>query len=204
MSTTYITGGVCTAAAASEAPGTSDSALIQSIAVGDRHAMRILFARHNVRVYRFLLRFVADKSTAEDLISEVFLDVWRQAAQFQARSQVSTWLLAIARNKALTVLRRRSTEELDEEQAAAIEDPGPNPEAIMENRQKTEIVRNCLTQLSPTHREVIDLVYYHEKSIDEVAEITAVPPNTVKTRMFYARKRIAELMTAQGISTATL
>ena len=110
----------------------------------------------------------------------------------------------VARNKALTVLRRRSTEELDEEQAAAIEDPGPNPEAIMENRQKTEIVRNCLTQLSPTHREVIDLVYYHEKSIDEVAEITAVPPNTVKTRMFYARKRIAELMTAQGISTATL
>jgi RNA polymerase sigma-70 factor (ECF subfamily) len=118
MSTTYITGGVCTAAAASEAPGTSDSALIQSIAVGDRHAMRILFARHNVRVYRFLLRFVADNSTAEDLVSEVFLDVWRQAAQFQARSQVSTWLLAIARNKALTVLRRRSTEELDEEQAA--------------------------------------------------------------------------------------
>jgi RNA polymerase sigma-70 factor (ECF subfamily) len=82
MSTTYITGGVCTAGAASEAPGRSDSALIQSIAGGDRHAMRILFARHNVRVYRFLLRFVADKSTAEDLVSEVFLDVWRQATQF--------------------------------------------------------------------------------------------------------------------------
>jgi RNA polymerase sigma-70 factor (ECF subfamily) len=102
------------------------------------------------------------------------------------------------------VLRRRSTEELDEERATAIEDPGPNPEVIMETRQKTEIVRNCLTQLSPTHREVIDLVYYHEKSIDEVAEITAVSPNTVKTRMFYARKRIAELMTAQGISTVML
>jgi RNA polymerase sigma-70 factor (ECF subfamily) len=53
--------------------------------------------------------------------------------------------------------------------------------------------------LSPAHREVIDLVYYHEKSIDEVAEITGIPPNTVKTRMFYARKRIAELMAAQGI-----
>src|SRR4029079_18776143 len=166
MSITHTTGRLYTAAAPTQArdtSDTSDAALIRSIAAGHKDAMRILFTRHRVRVYRFLLRFVADKSTAEDLVSEVFLDVWRQAAQFQARSQVSTWLLAIARNKALTVLRRRSTEEFGEEQAEATEDPGPNPEAIMENRQKTEIVRNCLTQLSPTHREVIDLVYYHEK-----------------------------------------
>jgi RNA polymerase sigma-70 factor (ECF subfamily) len=141
---------------------------------------------------------------AKDLVSEVFLDVWRQAGKFQARSQVSTWLLAIARYKALALLRRRSTEELDEEQAGAIEDPAPNPEVIIENRQKTEILRKCLAQLSPTHREVIDLVCYHEKSIDEVAEITGVPQNTAKTRMFYARKRIAELMTEQGIARATL
>ncbi len=172
ISITYSTGRLHTTAAPSEAPDTSDAALIQSIAAGDKRAMRILFARHNVRVYRFLLRFVADTSTAEDLVSEVFLDVWRQAATFQARSQVSTWLLAIARNKALAVLRRRTTEELDDERAAAIEDPGDNPEIMMENRQKTEILRKCLTQLSPTHREVIDLVYYHEKSIDEVGEIT--------------------------------
>jgi RNA polymerase sigma-70 factor, ECF subfamily len=185
-----------TTSTARQIPDLPDKALIRSIVAGDKSAMRILFARHNVRVYRFLLRFVSDKSTADDLVSELFLDVWRQAAKFQARSQVSTWLLAIARNKALAVLRRRSTEELDEEQAAAIEDPGNNPEVAMENRQKTEILLKCLRQLSPTHREVIDLVYYHEKSIDEVAEITGVPQNTVKTRMFYARKRISELMTA--------
>ena len=200
MSIAYATGRIHTAAAPIEAPDTSDAALIQSIAAGDKGAMRILFARHNVRVYRFVLRFIADKSAAEDLVSEVFLDVWRQAGRFQARAQVSTWLLAIARNKALAMLRRRSTEELDEEQAAAIEDPGNNPEITMENQQKTEILLKCLTQLSPTHREVIDLVYYHEKSIDEVAKITGVPENTVKTRMFYARKRIAELMTHQGIT----
>jgi RNA polymerase sigma-70 factor (ECF subfamily) len=204
MSITYITGRLRTAAAPSEERGTSDAALIQSIATGDKHAMRILFARHNVRVYRFLLRFLANEATAEDLVSEVFLDVWRQAEKFQARSQVSTWLLAIARNKALALLRRRSTEELDEDQAAALEDPGNNPELAMENRQTSEILLKCLAQLSPTHREVIDLVYYHEKSIDEVAEITGVPQNTVKTRMFYARKRIAELMTDQGIARAML
>jgi RNA polymerase sigma-70 factor, ECF subfamily len=156
------------------------------------------FARHNVRVYRFLLRFVADKSTAEDLVSEVFLDVWRQAASYQGRSQVATWLLAIARNKAVSTLRQRPTEEIDE----AIQDPGSDPEVTTQNRQQAEILRKCLTQLSPAHREVIDLVYYHEKSIAEVAEIIGVPQNTVKTRMFYARKQIAELMVAQGVDRA--
>ena len=201
MSTTYAMGRLYTAAAPTEAPDASDAALIQSIAAGDKGAMRILFARHNVRVYRFLLRFV-DQSTAEDLVSEVFLDVWRQAGRFQGRSQVTTWLLAIARNKALSALRCWSTEELDDEQAAAIEDPGNNPEVTLQNRQKTEILLNCLTRLSPAHREVIDLVYYHEKSIDEVAEIIGVRQSTVQTCMFYARKRIAELMAAQGIDRA--
>jgi RNA polymerase sigma-70 factor, ECF subfamily len=181
---------------------TSDVALIRSIAAGDKHAMQILFARHNVRVFRFLARFVGDKLAAEDLVSEVFLDVWRQAGRFQGRSQVATWLLAIARNKALLALQRRSNEELDEHAAAALEDPQDGPEVTLQNRQKAELLLNCLRQLSLAHREVIDLVYYHEKSIDEVAEITGIPQNTVKTRMFYARKRTAELMTAQGIDRA--
>jgi RNA polymerase sigma-70 factor (ECF subfamily) len=191
-----------TTTAARQTPDTPDAALVRSIAGGNKHAMQILFARHNVRVFRFLLRFVGEKSTAEDLVSDVFLDVWRQAGRFQARSQVSTWLLAIARNKALSALRRWSTEELDEDAAAAIEDPQDNREVTMQNRQKTEILLNCLTELSPAHREIIDLVYYHEKSIDEVAEIIGVPQNTVKTRMFYARKQIAELMAVQGIDRA--
>jgi RNA polymerase sigma factor (sigma-70 family) len=81
--------------------------------------------------------------------------------------------------------RFRSTEELDEDVAAAIEDPQDNPEVTIQNRQVSEILLDCLKELSPVHREVIDLVYYHESSIDEVAEITGIPPNTVKTRMFY-------------------
>ena len=188
--------------AVKQTPDTPDAALIRLIAAGDKHAMQILFARHNVRVFRFVLRFVGDKSSAEDLVSEVFLDVWRQAGRFQGRSQVTTWLLAIARNKALSALRGRSNEELDEDVAAGIEDPQDNPEVTLQNRQKAEILLNCLTKVSPAHREVTDLVYYHEKSIDEVAEIIGLPQNTVKTRMFYARKRIAELMAAQGIDRA--
>ena len=101
---------------------TSDEALISRIAGGDRLAMQVLFARHHVRVYRFVLRLVGNNATAEDLISDVFLDVWRQAAKFEARSAASTWLLAIARFKALSALRRKPDEELDEETAEAIED----------------------------------------------------------------------------------
>jgi RNA polymerase sigma-70 factor, ECF subfamily len=181
---------------------TSDEALVLSIATGDKQALQVLFGRHNVRVYRFVLRFLNDEAAAEDLVSEVFLDVWRQANRFEARSQVSTWLLAMARNKALSALRRRSTEELDEEVAEFIEDPADNPEVTMQKKQRNSILADCLTQLSAAHREIIDLVYYHEKSIDEAAEIIGVPQNTVKTRMFYARKRIAELMNGKGLDRA--
>ena len=178
---------------------TSDEALIGRIAAGDKLAMQVLFARHHVRVYRFVLRLVRNQTLAEDLISEVFLDVWRQAGKFEARSTVSTWLLAIARFKALSSLRKRSEEELDDEAAAAIEDPGDDPEVAVQKKDKSEVLRKAIAQLSPEHREIIDLVYYHEKSIEEVAEIVGIPENTVKTRMFYARKRLSELLKAAGV-----
>ena len=97
----------------------SDDVLIARIAGGDRLAMQVLFARHHVRVYRFMLRMVRNEATAEDLISEVFLEVWRNAGKFEGRSAVSTWMLSIARFKALSALRRRSEEELDDDDGGA-------------------------------------------------------------------------------------
>ena len=178
---------------------TSDEVLIGRIANGDRLAMQVLYARHHVRVFRFVVRLVRDVSTAEDLISEVFLDVWRQAGRFEGRSAVSTWMLAIARFKALSALRRRPDEELDDETAGAIEDPSDDPERSLEKKDKSVLIRKCLTGLSAEHREIIDLVYYHEKSVEEVAQIVGIPENTVKTRMFYARKKLAELLKTAGI-----
>ena len=74
-----------------------------------------------------------------------------------------------------------------------------DPGAVLEKKDKSTMIRKCLTGLSAEHREIIDLVYYHEKSVEEVAEIVGIPENTVKTRMFYARKRLAELVKAAGI-----
>lgn len=178
---------------------TSDEVLIGRIAQGDRLAMQVLFARHHVRVFRFVLRLVRNESVAEDLISEVFLDVWRQAGRFEGRSAVSTWLLAIARFKALSALRRKPDEALDDEAVEAIEDQSDDPEVSVQKKDTSEVLRKCLSALSPEHREVIDLVYYHEKSVEEVAAIVGIPENTVKTRMFYARKKLAELLKSAGI-----
>jgi RNA polymerase sigma-70 factor (ECF subfamily) len=181
---------------------TADDVLIRRVARGDKRAMQVLFARHNVRVYRFIARVIGPNAAAEDLVSEVFIDVWRKAAQFEGRSQVSTWLLAIARYKALSQLRIRASDHLDDETAQAIEDPADSPETACEKKDTGELLRQCLTQLSDAHREVIDLVYYHEQSMEEVAKILAIPEATVRTRMFYARKRLAELLKAEGVEHA--
>jgi RNA polymerase sigma-70 factor (ECF subfamily) len=178
---------------------TSDDVLIGRIAGGDRLAMQVLYARHHVRVYRFVLRLVRNEATAEDLISEVFLDVWRQAGKFEGRSAVSTWMLSIARFKALSALRKRPDEELDEETAEQIEDHADDPEAALAKKDKAAALRQCLSKLSAEHREIVDLVYYHEKSVEEVAGIVGIPEATVKTRMFYARKKLSELLKEQGI-----
>ena len=178
---------------------TSDEELVRRIAGGDKLAMQVLFTRHHVRVYRFALRFVRNPTVAEDVISEVFLDVWRQAGKFEGRAAVSTWLLAIARFKALSALRRRTEQELDDEMAETIEDTADNPEVDLQKKDKGGVLRACLSKLSAEHREVIDLVYYHEKSVEEAAEIVGIPEATVKTRMFYARKKLGELLKAAGI-----
>ena len=176
----------------------SNRDLLDRVAAGDRSAMRTLYARHNVSVYRFVLRLIGDASKAEDIVSDVFLDVWRQAGRFEGRSRVSTWILAIARYKAISVLRQRQEEALEDDVAEAVVDETDDPQIVLEKKDTGDLLRTCLQHLSPAHREVIDLVYYHEKSVDEAAEIVGVPSNTVKTRMFYARKRIAELFEQAG------
>jgi RNA polymerase sigma-70 factor (ECF subfamily) len=183
------------------ARATSDEMLLENIAGGDRNAMHTLYARHNVRVYRFVLRMLRDTTAAEDLVSQVFLDVWRTATQFEGRSQVSTWLLSIARFKALTALRQRKYEDIDQDDVMNIADQADTPEASLDRSRTSAILRSCVAKLSPAHREIVNLVYYHEKSVEEVATLIGIPASTVKTRMFYARKQLADLLKSAGIDS---
>jgi RNA polymerase sigma-70 factor (ECF subfamily) len=180
----------------------SDETLIRQIADGNKLAMRALFARHQVRVYRFALRIVRDTALADDVVSEVFIDAWQHAGRYEGRSTVSTWLLGITRHKALTAANRRPTESIDSETAMNVVDPGNTPEAALGQKDTGAVIRRCLASLTAEHAEIIDLVYYQDKSIKEIVEILGIPENTVKTRMFYARKRLAALVAAEGIERA--
>jgi RNA polymerase sigma-70 factor (ECF subfamily) len=171
----------------------SDENLIHAIATGSHAAMRTLYGRHHVRVFRFIVRLVSDAGRAEDLVSEVFLSVWRRASTFESRSQVSTWI-PIARFKALTARGRRQESQFDEASTEMVADTADTPEQTVLHTDHNAQLRSCIAQMSCEHREVIDLVYYHDKSVEEVAEIIHLPKNTVKTRMFHARKGLARLL----------
>lgn len=181
------------------AQAVSDDMLLQSIADGEKPAMHVFYARHNARVFRFILRTVRDRNVAEDLTSQVFLDVWRTAGQFEGRSQVSTWLLSIARFKALSALRQRRFEDIDQNEVLEIADETADPETCLDRNKTGALLRTCIAKLSAAHREIIDLVYYHEKSVEEAGQIIGIPQATVKTRMFYARKQLAEMLKGAGV-----
>jgi RNA polymerase sigma-70 factor (ECF subfamily) len=176
----------------------SDHALIQSMAEGDKRA----FMRHHVRVFRFVMRLIGNESTAEEVVNEVFLEAWRHAPEFKGNSQVATWLLAIARFKTISECRRRAEAQLDDAVAAVIVDPADTPSISMEKHERSDILRECLAKLTPVHREVINLIYYQEKKIEEVAQFTGAPVSTIKTRMHYARNRMAELLAEAGVDRA--
>ncbi len=177
----------------------SDAALIAAIAEGDKRAMELLFVRHNVRTYRFITRITGNAALSEDIVSEVFLDVWRGARGFKGKSDVSTWLLAIARYKAISALRRETDAQLDHETAVTIKDDADDPETRAHQRSCGAVIQKCLMQLSPALRELVDLVYYQEKTVAEVAQIVGIPPGTVKTRMLRVRGRMEELLHGAGI-----
>ena len=185
------------------APSTvSDKVLIQAMAAGDKRAFKLLYVRHHMRVFRFVIRLVGNEATAEEVVNDVFLQAWRHAQEFKGNSQVATWLLAIARFKAISECRRRSEDQLDEGAAATIEDSSDTPSISMEKHERSDILQKCLAKLSPIHRDVINLIYYQGKKVEEVAQFTGAPISTIKTRMHYARGRMAELLAEAGVDRA--
>jgi RNA polymerase sigma-70 factor (ECF subfamily) len=177
----------------------SDGSLVDLIATGDRRAFETLYLRHRSQVFRYLIRLIGNDPVAEEIVNDVFLEVWRNAHRFEAKSQVATWLLGIARYKALSALRRRSEAQIDEDAVAAIADPADDPETTADRQSRSAILKKCLAQLPAAQRQVIDLVYFQDKSVEEVAKFVGVAANTIKTRMFYARNRMAGLLNEAGL-----
>jgi RNA polymerase sigma-70 factor, ECF subfamily len=173
------------------APDIPSDEVFRRIANGDRLAMRTLFARYRVSLYRWLLRSLGDAALAESLLNEVFLDVWRNAASFDGRSSVSTWLLAIARAKALSSRQSKLHSKLDDELARTVPVASDRPELPLQG-SRGEVLRHSLAWLSREYGEVIDLVYYHGKSVKEVAQIVGTDERTAKSRMYDAGRRLAE------------
>lgn len=177
----------------------TDLDLLARIVRKDRLALRSFFARYHLRLYRYLVRFTRNEALAEELVNEVFLTVWRKADSFKGQSAVSSWVFQIAHNRAISELRKRKEDELDDATAGSLEDDSDTPEETAMKADKAVAIRRCLEMLTPDHREVIDLVYYQEKSVKEVADIVGIPENTVKTRMFHARQKLSVTMREAGI-----
>lgn len=176
----------------------TDRELVDRVAKGDRAALRLLFMRHHARVYRFAVRQSGSEMLAEDIANEVFLELWKQASHFEGRSEVSTWLLGIARFKALSALRKKKEDWIDDEGAAAVPDGADSPEVATMKQDKGAALRRFIDSLPQEHRTVIDLAYYHGQSVTEIGGVLGIPVATVKTRMFYARKKLGEALKEAG------
>lgn len=181
-------------------PASDDRALIRAIAGGDAKALERLFSRNQTRVFRYLVRVVRNEAVAEELMNEVFLAAWQGAGRYEGRSEPTTWLLSIAHNKAVSALRKkREVSGVFDEASAELEDDGDSPEVTAQKSDKSAQIRAAMSGLSAEHREILDLVYYQEQSVSEVAEVLGIPEATVKTRMFYARKKLSELLKERGV-----
>ncbi|MEM8784752.1 MAG: sigma-70 family RNA polymerase sigma factor [Pseudomonadota bacterium] len=169
------------------------------IAAQDKAALRPLFDRYHRQIFHYLCRFTRDHGMADDLANEVFLEVWRKAGSFQGRASVRSWLFTIAHNKAVSQFRKQRGTALDDETANRIEDTAFTPHETVQARDTQRVLRACLERLSDKHREALELVYFQDLPLKDVASILAVSENTVKTRVFYARQKLCEIARAQGL-----
>jgi RNA polymerase sigma-70 factor (ECF subfamily) len=175
-----------------------DRELIHRVAAKDRQAFEALYQRYGRRLFGYLWRRLRRREVVEEVLDDVMLVVWQSAGRFNESSRLSTWLFGIAHNKALGAFRRSSRrlplDGSDSSEAGAEPDVAEDPIQRVERRELQEALGRALDSLSPDQRTVVELTLYEHRSYQEIAEITGAPVNTVKTRMFHARRRLAPLL----------
>jgi len=176
-------------------------ALIGQVAGGDMPAFETLFRRYYPRLRRFIEQKTQRPQLVDEVLNDTMLVVWRKACTYNLRSKLSTWIIGIALRRSLKALERVDDAiEFDVDAAASPPDPGPEAQ-LLRRELRTELSR-ALMSLSPEHRAVIELTYYEGCSYREIAAIVGCPVDTVKTRMFHARRRLKALLTERGQEAA--
>ncbi len=163
--------------------------LIREIANGNEKALKKLIRLYRDRIFLYTYGILQNYEDSEEATAEVFFQVWRSAKKFKGMSKVSTWLFGIARNVSMNVLRKRRRRF----QTIEIMDHDAVWEEI-EIEEDVELLRRAIEKLPPPHKEVIHLAFYEELPYSDIAQIIGVPENTVKTRVFYAKKKLKELV----------
>ncbi|OGP52784.1 MAG: hypothetical protein A2Y65_00685 [Deltaproteobacteria bacterium RBG_13_52_11] len=176
-----------------------DGRLLELIAAGDHRAFREIYDRYYKRIYLYSYRLLGDGEGAKEVANEVMMEVWRGAKKFRGESKPSTWMFGIAVNKIRKEIKRRPPAHGDPDALEKEAGEKTMQDDVIYHAELREQMRRAIKRLSREHREVLDLTYYQGLSIKEIAEITGCPPNTVKTRMFYARKRLGGIMEEMGI-----
>ncbi|MGH8130880.1 MAG: sigma-70 family RNA polymerase sigma factor [Steroidobacteraceae bacterium] len=166
-----------------------DAALLSRIADGDQQAFVEFYVLYRRRLARFLGRFLNSADTVDELINDVMFVVWQEAVRFEGRSRVSSWVFGIAWHKALKALERQK-------RSAARSGLAPDdlPSGERGSVEERDWLRRGLDQLSPEHRLVVELTFFVGCSYEEIAAIANCPVNTVKTRMFYARQKLRDIL----------
>jgi len=173
----------------------AERALLERIGSGDRAAFETLYQCYFPRLTRFLQRFLRRPHKVEEVLNDAMLVVWRQAARFNGHSKVSTWIFAIAYRRALkSISQFDDPVEFDEEHLATFY---PQPEEVILQRELGAALDRAIARISPAHRAVVELTYYHGCRYQEIAQIMGCPVETVKTRMFHARRQLRLLLSDQ-------
>ncbi len=181
----------------SQLPTTSpsdDVTLINQVAAKDRQAFEVLYRRYYQRLYGYLYKLLQRQEMVEEVINDVMMVVWHDAARFHHRSKPSTWIFGIAYNKGRKAFARlaRSSGEVSSAEPEVVQND--NPECSLSRKETMQALAQALQTLSPEHRSVIELAFIEGFSYREIAEIVECPVNTVKTRMFHARKRLEQYL----------
>lgn len=181
-----------------------DEWLVQCVAAQDRKAFEVLYYRHTPRLSRYLSRLVRRADVVEEIINDVMLVLWQRAGDFDGRARLSTWLFAIAHKKGLKALSKRGRQDAREAAEFDIDSVTDcdGPMRTLEQEDVARVLGEALDSLSPEHRNVVELTFYWGFSYPEIARIVDCPANTVKTRMFHARKRLKEYLGQRGLDAA--